>query len=273
MGEKDEILKDMPRKEYERMCPQCKSKENWQRYWQNAHEFHYLHVEDKDGKYKRADEWVHGREIRVYKTAGVNGDVVANVLRGICEVSRNIGLLPFQTTYAGSHPAIDEMLKSATNGHGSLDGTQLGIHLISDEARNTKGIGGIHANVIITDLPLAIGKRHWGQSEFEYGYIALSLPGVRQQDLNFIRTLTMHEAGHLFGLNLHHDSKWAAVNGYPETEDCTMMWEAESPKMCGKCLDALIYLWKGIEQYSKKKFFKDPEKLNESGETDIEKLF
>jgi hypothetical protein len=136
-------------------------------------------------------------------------------------------------------------LPAATRADGTLDGGRLRRLLL--EARGNGGdMDSAHAHVIITALPLASGVENWGQAEFDGGYAIISLPGLRQRALGLVRNIAKHEAGHLLGFQEHHDTT-PDIGGYAREQDCNMLFEAPSTTTCGKCLDALIHFWQGLE--------------------------
>jgi hypothetical protein len=126
--------------------------------------------------------------------------------------------------------------------------------LLAEKYRDPTFGGSPHADLIITGQHIILGDENWGQSEFDKGYIVMSLPGGRQNSVEFLRRIAKHEAGHLFGFNQHHDSE--DIPGYEEPPDCNMLWKASTSYTCEKCRDALVNIWRGIEGRTREIFLK-----------------
>lgn len=111
-----------------------------------------------------------------------------------------------------------------------------------------------HADLIIIDKYLTLGKENWGQSDFNVGGTIISVPGERQENTGFIRNVTKHEVGHLLGYVYHHDT--FHVTGYAEPGNCVMYWEASTDYLCPRCKDALTFHWESLQRKTGIKFFK-----------------
>jgi len=227
------------------------SKENWQKHW----------LEEGRGVAARAStpdyKWICGREIRVFRMPDVDEGVVGPVIDGVNELICDVGLPGFlidrRRHYFGPHESAMQEVKAATRVDGFLDGKVLRAILVAEDWRDPSVGGKPHADIIITAQHIALGAENWGQSEFSGGYAIISVPGTRQRALGFIRNIAKHEAGHLFGFRGHHDDS-DDIPGYAKDADCNMLWEAPSSNTCGRCMDALVNFWKGIEEGLGKRF-------------------
>lgn len=195
--------------------------------------------------------WVEGKEIRIFKMPGINKRVIPSVYTGLRDLITEVGL-DFRINYFEDSSVIKQV-NQATN-HNGLDGDRLGEILAGEHWRIPKYGGKPHADIIIVDTPFSKNPQDWGQSQFVYGYMVLTLSGNRQNSLDFIRNITKHEAGHLLGFQEHHDS--SLVRDYGKVKDCNMNWQASTLYTCEKCLDAIRFFWKGMEARKRMKFFK-----------------
>jgi len=221
----------------------------WQKYWREA--FCLGKVHGKDGaEYDIFDNWISGREIRVFRMPGVDERAVKPIVLGVNDLIRELGLPDFlidlRKNYFGPHESVIQQVQKATGSDRRLDAHELGYILLAEKYRDPAFGGSPHADLIITDQHIVLGNQNWGQSEFNKGYIVMSLPGERQGSSDFLRRLAKHEAGHLFGFNMHHDSE--DIAGYAEPADCNMLWRASTSSTCDKCKDALVNFWRGIEE-------------------------
>jgi len=234
------------------------SKANWQRYWKE--DGWVKEVVGKDGRTVGIfQNWIRGREIHVFRMPGVREEVVEAVILGINDMIREIRLLDFlidkRRNYFGPHKSAVMQVRMAMTREGRLDEQGLAELIIAERWRNPLQGGRPHADVVITDQFLSLGYENWGQAKFDYGYVLIAVPGRRQKSLDFIRNVAKHEAGHLFGFREHHDSH-PDIPGYESIDDCNMLWRASSYETCGKCLDAMVHVWKGIEEKYGEKFLK-----------------
>ncbi|MBI2558650.1 hypothetical protein HYW20_04975 [Candidatus Woesearchaeota archaeon] len=227
------------------------SVEAWRNYWKNND--HVIRVQGADGNYHPAYEWINGREIRVFRMPDVNERVAQYVIQGVNDIVNEVGL-NLQIKYFGAHPTSIEQVKQATQPDGRLSGDTLSKILVVEYWRNPAQGGSPHADIVIVNQYIVLGNENWGQSEFNKGYSILAVPNRRQQSLDFIRNVAKHETGHLLGFQEHHDM--SKVNEYKEPRDCNMLWRSSTLYTCEKCLDALKYFWKGIEERTGKRFFK-----------------
>ena len=205
------------------------------------------------------ENWVRGREVHVCRAPDVGDAVAAPVVAGINDIIRRTGLTDFMIDPERHYLGVDlrsmELAALATDGEGRLDGAALGKLLTAGAGRDLSRKGRPHADVLISGQSLALGSELWGQADFASGYIVISVPGSRQSDLEYIRSIARHEAGHLFGFRFHHEDSGETA-GYGKADGCVMSRSATSPDICAMCLDALVHFWKGIEELHGEKFIK-----------------
>jgi hypothetical protein len=164
------------------------------------------------------ENWIYSGKIKIYEEGRVIPICLDLVCLGVQDMLSDIGL-PFKIEKAGK-----------TGSDSKID----------------PNCGA----VIITDR-YCTGEANWGVTS-HFGKTFLQFPGKRQNS-NFCRQLTKHEMGHFLNFNInHHDS--TGPNGYREPKDCLMYWRASTSNLCGKCRDAIIYFWKGIEEATGRKF-------------------
>ena len=251
MDELLRILKTRRTADSERYSKRASSVEAWRDYWNNKN--HRTAISGIDGKLYSAYNWIDGREIRMFCMPGVDERVIPYVEAGIQDMVQQIGL-DFSMNYYGSHVSAVEQVKQSARKDGTIDGHKLLKILIAETWRNPSYGGRPHADVMIIDRFLASGDENWGQSEFSEGYMILALPNTRQRSFEFIRNISKHETGHLFGLGEHHDT--TNVDGYRHVPKCNMLWEVPIDYTCDKCADAITYFWRGIETRTGEKFFR-----------------
>jgi len=188
--------------------------------------------------------WIFGREVKIYKFPSISDDALKQVALGINDLIEDINL-NFQITDAGISRTVANAVNQSVK-YGRIDPENLSKNLILSQGSDC-------AKVVILPQYLSGGDEDWGESRFTRGCMFLALPDERQEQLKFIRRVSKHEAGHLFGYRTHHDA--VKVTGY-EDKDCNMLWSVATADLCDKCKDAITYFWKGIKEYSGEKFFK-----------------
>lgn len=143
--------------------------------------------------------------------------------------------------------------EAATRADGRLDEHKLGSVLVAEHWRKPELGGHPHADILITDQHLVLGDENWGYGNYGQGFTAISVPGTRQDSVDFISNIAKHEAGHLFGFPEHHDN-CRDIPGYTQVKDCLMFWQASTRQICERCSDAIKYFWKGIENKTGQRF-------------------
>ena len=231
------------------------SKADWQNSWMGVHIKIAPHVINfassygPSGEYHDGWQWHKGRQVRVFRESTVAPESVTPVIAGLRSLIERIGL-KIRVIDLGAHKSIQPAIDYAVRPEQVIDGEEFGSYLVADPLRD-ETMGGVpHASVLVTDRYLALGRENWGQSNFYQGCMIISLPGSRQKNQDFITSVAMHETGHLLGLPLHHDtcSEDFEVEGYPEVEDCLMLWRASTNEICPRCEDAIKYFWQGLQQ-------------------------
>jgi hypothetical protein len=230
------------------------SKADWQNSWMGVevkiapHAINFAKSKGSSRELHDGWQWYQGRQIRVFREPTVAPESVPPVIAGLRSLIERIGL-DLRVLDLGAHQSIQPAIDHAAENK-VIDGEKFGSYLVEDLLRD-ETMGGIpHADVLVTDRHLALGREYWGQSSFSQGYMIISLPGTRQKNQGFITNVAMHEAGHLLGLPMHHDTYLEdfAVEGYSEVDDCLMLWAASTREICPRCEDAIKYLWRGLQQ-------------------------
>ncbi len=220
------------------------TKEQWQNHFKYANLQQILR-EDSFAKSRDSANWILSKEVRIYKLPSISSEAVKQVALGIDDLIKDISL-DFSITDAGvSRTVANAVNQSAKNAR--VDPENLSRNLVLAKGSN-------YAKVVIFPQYLSGGDGDWGYSVFSRGCLFIALPDARQKDLDFLRKVSKHEAGHLFGYRTHHDS--VEVTGYNDDVDCNMLWRSSTKDLCDKCKDAIIYFWSGLEENSGEKFFK-----------------
>lgn len=229
---------------------------DWQNSWMGVnfkitpHFSNFVSSLGPSGKMQDGWQWYKGKKVLVFREATVLRESVLPVIRGIKSLVERIGL-DIRVIDLDADSSIRPAINYATRPEGVIDGHALGSYLIEESSRSETLGGFPHADVLITDRYLALGRENWGQSEFSKGYMVISLPGGRQRCQKFITNIAMHETGHLLGYQMHHDTfleEDLEIEGYPEVNDCLMFWRASTREICPRCKDAIKYLWQGLQQ-------------------------
>ena len=231
------------------------SPKNWRHSYSRQHQGR--RTQGIDGKIFDSSRWIYGREVKIFRLTGVNPNVVKYVELGLMDRIDNIGL-DFKVTLSLSDSRLEEYVRNSLGEDNKIDISILSKYINTDQKRVIENNETPFGYVLLTPFSFPkdedVNYEYWGKSFFSTGYIALSLPKKNQNSFGFIRKLTKHEAGHLFGLGEHHDD--IDVQGYDINEECNMLGDVPTAHTCNKCLDAMVYFWKGIENRTGEKFFK-----------------
>lgn len=194
-------------------------------------------------------QWIRGEKIYVFREPTVCREAMAPVIQGIRSLIERIGL-NIEIVDFDTHPSIREAVSYAIREGNVIDGHAFGSFLIEEPSRDEGRGGTPHADVLLTDRSLALGRENWGESYFNTGVIIMSLSQNRQRNYDFITNVSMHETVHLLGLPVHHDhyDNDFKFEGYPKVADCLMNWEASTREICPRCEDAIRSLWEGLRE-------------------------
>ncbi|MBI4140415.1 hypothetical protein HY485_01115 [Candidatus Woesearchaeota archaeon] len=221
-------------------------KDAWLRHFYQKALNDYLDQDPLARQYNSAN-WIFGRQVRIARADGVNEAVVDPVARGIQDLLNDIGL-DFSIVDVGVDAQANRLIRYATKSDGRIDTDVLTQSIIACGGRD-------FASVVLTPNYFTASDQDWGEGRFSRGTLLLALPHGRQNSLNFLRNITKHEAAHLFGYQLHHET--VTVPEYKQPKDCVMYWQASTQDLCDKCKDALKAFWHGIENNSGERFLKE----------------
>ncbi len=233
----------------------------WRKAWRGTnpkmapHIINFCSSRGPSGTYHEGWRWCEGKKMYVFREASVPQRSVQSIIKGINSLIQRIGL-NIQIKNFDTHESIQAAIDYATKSKEEIDGDLFGSYLLEESYRDSSRGGIPHADVLVTDKYLTLGRENWGQSAFYQGYMIISLPGARQKSLDFITNIATHEAGHLLGFQRHHDDPDIEVEGYPEVNDCVMYWRASTREICPRCEDAIRYFWMGLQDKTSLKFFK-----------------
>jgi hypothetical protein len=182
------------------------------------------------------DEWVKGKEIRVFSQEKVKSSEHKTVIKGLNKFMDE-NSLDFEIVDYGNDDSINEVLRYFKDG--SYHFTNIAINLAYERYR----INNPHADVIIFDKPFNTSE--WGYGYYKYGAILIA---PKFFNLNLLESITIHEVRHLLGLRLHcKDTSKLGRFGYknlPYDPKCNFNWGVPSLKTCHKCqtiFDTIIY--------------------------------
>lgn len=221
------------------------TKEQWQSHFYHFALQQYL-KEDQFAKEHNSANWIFDRKVNIYHMQGVSEEAITQVALGIEDLLKEL-FLNFEIVHLGTNRRIANYVALSAVG-ARIDVEKLSERIVLAKKDKPESV------VLIAPQYLSGGDEHWGYSTFTRGCSFIAVPSDRQKELDFLRRLAKHEAGHLFGYETHHDEN--NVIGYDQVKDCNMLWRASTADLCDKCKDAMIYFWKGIEDNAGEKFFK-----------------
>ena len=223
-----------------------------------------------DGRVYDSTDWMYGNEIWIHKMPDVEEQLAQDVTEGVEYVINRLGL-KFKIKYVGSKNYMEEMVKKCTFEGGKFDISKMASMLIAHQSRDPKKGGSLHADIVITKKKFFGEEDADAMASYLEGLAIIGLKNLeemilslRQQGITLLGDRIMaqcaaqHETYHLLGYFMHHeDSK---VQSYPSMQYCNMnkSMNTAGPEICDKCLDAIKFYWKGIEDRTGKKFFKNP---------------
>jgi len=232
----------------------CQSKEAWRQYFYEYN--HEMTAVGRKGCAYNGSDWIASKRVIVYPTPGTQ-EHVGPVMHGMAELVDSLGLdFSIVSCESGS---IDDMVRLSSKKL-KLRFNRLAEFLVS--WRFDRDDPSPHGVVVIVPHnlrgkcnsdntgPKLASDNTCGVGSFGAGYVVMSVPPGKTYD---VAQIAKHEAGHLLGLNPHHDRY--KVNGYADS-NCVMHASSSCSAMCGKCRDALWHFWKGIEDRTGKKYFK-----------------
>jgi len=221
------------------------SPQSWKEYWQTKdHREQSLGV---DGLLHDTYKWIDSRSIKLYCMPQTKTTDLINVGRGVEQACKELGL-DMRISYndmCEDIEALDLEMQLCIEKNGGLDCQEFGRRLTDSYQRLN------HAKVFITKQPL-VPSILFGRSDYSIGYsvISLSRTSNRQQ----VARIAKHETYHLLGYPYEHETE--RVQGYLHGLECNMQEGSQKLETCEKCFDALQSFWKGIEERTGSKFFK-----------------
>lgn len=206
----------------------------WHNFWKYEKILNGINL--GDGRY--SDEWVKGKELRVFTLDGISTSVTKSVISGLEKFLQDYSL-DFRIKDLGNHYSINDLIVYKNK---SVDPTNTLIKLGKEPYRQ----GNPHGDIVIVNRPFSDGSSDWGKAMYSLGGI-LIYPWD-QKSLSFIKKLTVHETHHLFGNNFHCDTN-EGVNKYmPKYPNCVMNWTVPTINACYKCTTAMKILIERIEK-------------------------
>lgn len=196
--------------------------------------------------------WHQNKELRLFCMPDVSISDAKKVIESYIEFIRELKL-DFKIVYASFHDTTKDLVKKCTLPDGKLNSMKFHT-LQSDESLRDPNRGGSqHGDVTLVNQLSNTKVWAWGGTQFDDGSCVIYVEGDRQKNLDFISNVAKHEAAHMFGLDPHCNE--TDVVGY-HSGNCLTLKDCTSKTLCSKCKDGLIYFWKGIEQRTKRKYFK-----------------
>ena len=217
---------------------------NWRKYWKS------------DGyTFGASVPWHKEKEIRLFKMPEINEKVAKLVLEEYSSLIGELGL-DIKILYFGSHPSMIDQVRSFIRNDGKLNSQELHMSLYDEPWRKLSLGGRQHGDIVIVSQYLAGYEGWWGGTQFTFGSSIISVPIDRQNNFAFIGNVAKHEATHMLGYGPHHDDNSAKVKGYLPVRDCLTFHRCSSRDICTKCKDAIVNYWEGIEERTKRKYFR-----------------
>lgn len=224
------------------LTPKAKleSAANWKEYWEAF------------GFASGFIPWYKNKEIRIFKMPDVDIRIVKVVQDSYDGFVRELNL-DFKIVIDLFHKSTMELVKKNSLPNGRFDSMDFHIEISSESSRDTKYGGSQHGDITIVNQLSKDRQWAWGGTHFDFGSCIIYVENQRQQNLDFIRNVAKHEAAHMFGYRQHCDE--TNVKGYT-SRNCLTLVSCTNTKLCDKCRDAIIHIWKGIEQRTNKRYFK-----------------
>lgn len=147
------------------------SKADWQNSWMGVdvkiapYAICFTSSSGPSRKYHEGWQWHKGRQVRVFRESTVAPESVPPVIAGLRALIERIGL-DIQVLDLGAHQSIQPAVDYAARPKQFIDGEAFGSYLIEDPLRD-ETMGGVpHADVLVTDRHLALGRENWGNPIF-----------------------------------------------------------------------------------------------------------
>jgi hypothetical protein len=200
------------------------------------------------GKYYEANrgyngngEWVRQREIRVFRDHRVSGPAAANVLSGVYETVKEVGVALRVQDYA-AHNAIPQLIEE------SKFRDKINAPLFAEKLHKKLNDGRSYGNIVI--IPEQIQSGHFDWSEFARGFSIISVPEPLQTANGVVGKYAKHATLHMLGYNQHHGDV-PLVGEYQTIDPKSCVMHHGLPKttqLCERDLDATRAFWKALER-------------------------
>ncbi len=187
--------------------------------------------------------WING-EVRVSWELEIPRKTVDIIVEAVRQRLNELCGLRFAFKLFGQHESFVEQLNACAL-NGQVDQEKL-FSLASMESWRDESNGGRqHADVYITAKPFLGDAVSWGAADFNFGVMFFALYGQRYSHQSFLRTIALHEAGHLAGMPTH--CEYLRIKGYAKNT-CNMNSDLSSDGLCSKCKEYFRIFWETINQ-------------------------
>ena len=201
---------------------------------------HKLYLKNKHFK-----NWINEKEIAIFNLSNMGNKDIKHIRLGVEDAIRT-ARLHFRLYY-GNGSAFRKIIGSQNK---KIDSRKL-LRMVIEKRRHDKTE---QAGIIVINNPIkssnVVIKDGEALTYVPEGVMIFSFDALKKYPRNFLKRRAKHEALHLLGLNSHHED--TIVEGYNYGSHCTMEYNAPTGRLCGKCRDALVNFWKGLQNATKK---------------------
>lgn len=211
-----------------------KAREAWRAKWR------------EEGRYNTVPWcWLSSKTIEVFVMPGVDGETARIVVDALEKFKKELGL-DFKLVMGKVEevsPFVEASMEKGRFGCEEFINKWYGF-CQKKRGRHTAALLLLECSLVEADRGAI-----YGWSRGFWPVCALSGAITKSKDENLIERAVRHEVSHLIGYYVHHDNYAQTDFGkaYPQVDDCLMLWQCSTPRICERCSDAIKAIWGGAE--------------------------
>ena len=217
----------------------------WDRYKPFSYDDFASHIRSLASQ-TNTDWWIY-KKIRVFCDSKIPRQAIKTIVDSVDYRAREVLGLKFNLVMPENNRChergIEQMAQATVDGQ--IDAQRLFELAALGKLRKRSEGGRQHAGIYITTGQFSDSPDSWGAASFESGTMIFALSEDRHRDIDFLRKVALHEAGHLIGMPTHCKI-YKNVQGYHYRGLCNMDPGCSTDFLCQRCEGFIVHFFKQI---------------------------